>query len=605
MEIDSKVGVDSAGVDLLEVFRSLSPASLETSFRKRVRQISTNEALSPVQKAKKMQETMLLRSPSGRKMLEQRRKLNASASRFRLETKIDDSEKMATTPKSTHKSRSILDSSDGSHSIARRIVFSTKTHGNDKESSKNKCTADQSINSSSTTFASDDEQTSTVHDVCCSGNNCQQKYKFQPISNENRSSNEFSISKSKAKGSCSAVSPIVSKFPPPTNDELKPSYRSPFPTSQTVEKAQEIEETNLNDIEEDEHTSQSSQTGTGTNKEDTLMTVEGRRPGTDKILGCSHYARGCKLRASCCGKFYTCRFCHDEAEDHEMDRYATSEVLCMRCGTVQSVGPKCVSCGEDFARYFCGVCKFYDDHPTKDIYHCDKCNICRIGKGLGIDYFHCDKCNACMNIALKDKHKCVERSLESNCPICSEYLFTSTLPVMFLPCGHCIHVDCYDQYSKTNYICPICCKSMGDMSHYFSQLDAFIAQQTIPPPYDRKKTLILCNDCEKKSIVPFHFIYHKCGHGECGSYNTRKIQVLDPEPSEEANEQTTENPPSSGETNDTDQQQNDSSNVAAEEGQSVITQAVQLLHQGETEELLVEQGVQEDSSAMEQESTEN
>jgi hypothetical protein len=103
-------------------------------------------------------------------------------------------------------------------------------------------------------------------------------------------------------------------------------------------------------------------------------------------------------------------------------------------------------CKCEFGRYYCEVCKFIDDDNSKDIYHCDKCKICRIGKGLDIDYFHCDRCNACMSISLK-KHKCVERSLESDCPICHTYMFTSTTPVMFLPCGHCMHVSCYEEYT--------------------------------------------------------------------------------------------------------------------------------------------------------------
>ncbi|KAF9436934.1 hypothetical protein BGZ76_002512 [Entomortierella beljakovae] len=36
------------------------------------------------------------------------------------------------------------------------------------------------------------------------------------------------------------------------------------------------------------------------------------------ILGCKHYQRGCKLKANCCGKWFNCRFCHDEVSDHDM-----------------------------------------------------------------------------------------------------------------------------------------------------------------------------------------------------------------------------------------------------------------------------------------------
>ena len=48
-------------------------------------------------------------------------------------------------------------------------------------------------------------------------------------------------------------------------------------------------------------------------------------------------------------------------------------------------------------QYYCGVCKLWDnsagkgEHATKSIYHCQYCNVCRVGKGLGIDYKHCMK----------------------------------------------------------------------------------------------------------------------------------------------------------------------------------------------------------------------
>ena len=32
---------------------------------------------------------------------------------------------------------------------------------------------------------------------------------------------------------------------------------------------------------------------------------------------------------------------------------------------------------------------------------------------------------------------------------------------------------------------------------------------------------VLCNDCEKRSQAPFHFVYHCCEH--CQSYNTRLV----------------------------------------------------------------------------------
>ncbi|KAJ0400750.1 hypothetical protein P43SY_005471 [Pythium insidiosum] len=128
--------------------------------------------------------------------------------------------------------------------------------------------------------------------------------------------------------------------------------------------------------------------------------------------------------------------------------------------------------------------------------------------GLEIDYFHCDRCNACMSISLK-KHKCVERSLESDCPICHTFMFTSTTPVMFLPCGHCMHVSCYEEYTLTNYICPLCSKSLGDMELYFASIDELLEREQMPIEYQDFRSLIYCSDCERKSVTNFHFVYHK------------------------------------------------------------------------------------------------
>ncbi|OXV05367.1 hypothetical protein Egran_06867 [Elaphomyces granulatus] len=36
------------------------------------------------------------------------------------------------------------------------------------------------------------------------------------------------------------------------------------------------------------------------------------------ILGCQHYQRNVKLQCYTCKKWYTCRFCHDEVEDHSL-----------------------------------------------------------------------------------------------------------------------------------------------------------------------------------------------------------------------------------------------------------------------------------------------
>ena len=134
-------------------------------------------------------------------------------------------------------------------------------------------------------------------------------------------------------------------------------------------------------------------------------------------MGCPHYARACKLRHPDTGQLFTCRLCCQELRETPitnpsvalpmsstipaLDRYAVTEVLCMRCGSLQPTGPRCINpqCGSEassisntsglpFAKYFCPMCNLFDDE-SKSIYHCPFCNVCRIGKGLGIDFRHC------------------------------------------------------------------------------------------------------------------------------------------------------------------------------------------------------------------------
>ncbi|KAJ1503362.1 hypothetical protein HMI54_008153 [Coelomomyces lativittatus] len=232
----------------------------------------------------------------------------------------------------------------------------------------------------------------------------------------------------------------------------------------------------------------------------------------NKVYGCKHYMRSVKLQSHCCGKWVVCRFCHDEVSDHPIVRQKTKLMMCMRCYHIQPCSQFCTNpnCTVKVSKYYCNECKLWDDDPKKNIYHCPDCGICRIGKGLGQDYFHCKKCNVCMAIGLKDRHKCIERNLESDCPICGEYMFTSTTTVIFMPCGHCIHHKCYQEHIQTSYTCPTCCKSLGNMTEYFTRIDQALSQHQMPPEYEDNVSFIFCNDCENKSLAKYHFMYHKC-----------------------------------------------------------------------------------------------
>lgn len=52
----------------------------------------------------------------------------------------------------------------------------------------------------------------------------------------------------------------------------------------------------------------------------------------------------------CCQKVYTCRFCHDEKEDHTMNRKEVTELICTVCETRQPVQADCRNCGVRFGK---------------------------------------------------------------------------------------------------------------------------------------------------------------------------------------------------------------------------------------------------------------
>lgn len=245
------------------------------------------------------------------------------------------------------------------------------------------------------------------------------------------------------------------------------------------------------------------------------------------VLGCPHYARGCKVRHPKSGRLYTCRLCctHGQQEkDEPLNRYDVTEVLCMSCKTLQPAEDRCINTdcptqGKTFSKYYCGICHLYDG-GERPIFHCPYCNACRLGKGLGIDYRHCMRCNACVSLD-DDNHQCIPQKLEGNCPICHEMLFQSTEPLRGLKCGHVMHLSCYNDYCRGHhYTCPLCLRSMDDMTDYFNLLDTAVRMQPMPPNF-QTTSIIYCQDCGKTGQTTYHFVGQKCP--ECGSYNTREL----------------------------------------------------------------------------------
>lgn len=246
------------------------------------------------------------------------------------------------------------------------------------------------------------------------------------------------------------------------------------------------------------------------------------------LYGCPHYRRRCHIRAPCCGKIFYCRHCHNEAMNsidverrhrHELPRQEVQQVICSLCGTEQEVQQICINCGVCMGKYFCGTCKLFDDDVSKQQYHCSGCGICRIGGRE--NFFHCFTCGCCYSIVLKNSHSCVEGAMHHDCPVCFEYLFESTNDISVLPCGHTIHVNCLKEMQQhLQFACPLCSKSVCDMSEVWEILDMEIAATPMPESYHNKKVRILCNDCGAISEVQFHVVGQKCL--KCKSYNTRQ-----------------------------------------------------------------------------------
>eukprot|EP00887_Chlorella_sp_A99_P003656 scaffold7.g3656.t1 len=277
--------------------------------------------------------------------------------------------------------------------------------------------------------------------------------------------------------------------------------------------------------------------------------------------GCKHYRRRVKFITPCCNEEWWCRHCHNEVkytqeEDwrrrHELDRKRIATLVCAVCDTSQPVGDHCASCGVSFGAYSCLKCPFFDDDLSKKPYHCDDCGICRrAGAESAIggreNFFHCRTCGSCYSVNLQGNHKCVERAMHQNCPVCFEFLFESVDPTTVLACGHTIHTQCLKARGRRREgagrgragrkrtgaqdleqnasgvcpMCPICKKSLGDYSHYWAAIDEQIERHPNPPEYAGWRADVMCNDCSELAIIDFHVIGLKCPG--CGSYNTRRM----------------------------------------------------------------------------------
>ncbi|CAI0444518.1 unnamed protein product [Linum tenue] len=147
--------------------------------------------------------------------------------------------------------------------------------------------------------------------------------------------------------------------------------------------------------------------------------------------------------------------------------------------------------------------------------------LCRIG-GRG-NFFHCDKCGKLLLLLNLNEELISLTAIVVECFIRLQYLFESRQDVTVLPCGHTIHQGCLKEMQEHyQYACPLCSKSVCDMSKVWEKFDMEIAATPMPGPYQGKMVRILCNDCGRTSQVQFHIVAQKCTH--CKSYNTRQTR---------------------------------------------------------------------------------
>ena len=159
-----------------------------------------------------------------------------------------------------------------------------------------------------------------------------------------------------------------------------------------------------------------------------------------------------------------CRLCFEAAHPQcpPFPRHAVRQMVCAFCACAQPcaaacANPDCTAHGQAHG-YYCGVCHLWL-RPATDIYHCDKCGICRVGRAS--DYEHCDSCGMCVPSGPRAlEHRCWGQLGDATCPVC--YMpcdATGRDAISFLPCGHALHAECLQQMlAHGHFACPLCRK---------------------------------------------------------------------------------------------------------------------------------------------------
>lgn len=297
---------------------------------------------------------------------------------------------------------------------------------------------------------------------------------------------------------------------------------------------------------------------------------------------CEHYQKSCyKFYFECCGIYDPCKRCHLKRPAHivsdDLIGITVNEITCSTCETAQSPSHSCVGCETKFSNSYCEICYVWTE---KDIYHCEKCGVCRV-KEEGVIAVHDDSIGICMKSKKNNnrpKYNFKVSNIEARkncCAICKENTFIYMRHNTVLRCGHQVHDDCLKEYFQHNYKCPNCKKSSLNMSSYWVKIRQQKRMLRLPPDFypitegsivgsdfgrfrinsiqdgemfsgefvdwtlgrvGQKKanaTLskssikselhyvqIYCNDCETIDLTQQHFVGLECV--KCGSFNTQR-----------------------------------------------------------------------------------
>ena len=188
------------------------------------------------------------------------------------------------------------------------------------------------------------------------------------------------------------------------------------------------------------------------------------------IKKCTHHDKKCShFKFICCNnEIDNCTRCHIERKSCIKPQIIS--IVCDECQTEQMPSKKCINCNINFGKNYCNKCNIW---TAQDITHCDECDSCRAG--LPETLKHCHTCSICYSLNNFECHTCnplIKKFKKEDCSICLQPLFNTYkyLPLS-LKCNHLIHNKCLYQYlSSGNYKCPLCRKSIIDMSKKWNEL---------------------------------------------------------------------------------------------------------------------------------------